>query len=417
MIIGNTTAQELDLIKLNWPVTAKPTNGGDHPKPLSKEYLMQEYQDVFSGVGLFPGKPYHIEIDESVPAVQHAPRQVPVHLQPAYKKELKRLTEMGIITEVKNEFTPWVNSAVVTPKPDGSIRLCLDPRDLNKAVKRNAYYTRTVDDVIPQVSSSTHFSILDARSGYWQVQLDEESSKLCTFSTPWGKYRWNRLPFRLTCSGDVFQEKMDTVFGDIDGVTGIADDTFVHGKDESDHDTHILDTLNKARESNVKFNPDKFQFKVDETSFFGLTWTSKGLKPDEGKVKCIRNIPPPKNLAELQSFLGMINYLTRFSPVIAQTSEPLRQLLKKETPFVWQQEHSNAFCKLKSIITEAPVLAFFDANKENVIQSDASLKGLGCVLLQDGKPVYYASRSLSDAVKRYSNIDRVLLAACWSLEI
>ena len=418
VIIGNITARELNLLKLNWPVAAIPRSysGKKHPSPLTKEYLLKEYKDVFTGIGLFPGQPYHIEVDESIPPVQHPPRQVPVHLQPAYKRELERLTDLGIITEVQNEFTPWVNSVVVTPKADGSIRLCLDPRDLNRAVKRNAYYARTVDDVIPQVSGSTHFSILDARSGYWQVTLDKESSRLCTFSTPWGKFRWNRLPFGLTCSGDIFQEKMDTVFGQLDGLTGIADDTFVYGKSENDHDQHILNTLDIARENNVKFNPDKFQFKVEETSFFGLTWTSQGLKPDDKKVKCIVDMQPPQNLTELQSFMGMINYLNRFSPVISQISDSLRQLMKKEVPFVWQPEHQKAFQELKQAITEAPVLAYYDPNKENVIQSDASMKGLGCVLLQDGRPVYYASRSLNDAETRYSNIERELLAACWSLE-
>ena len=142
--------------------------------------------------------------------------------------------------------------------------------DLNKAVKHNAYYARTVDDVIPQVSGSTLFSILDARSSYWQVTLDKESSRLCTFSTPWGKLRWNQLPFGLTCSRDIFPEKMNTVFGQLDGLTGIADDTFVYGKSENDHHQHILNTLDTARENNVKFKPGKFQFKVKETSFFRL---------------------------------------------------------------------------------------------------------------------------------------------------
>lgn len=425
-IIGNKTAQELDLLKLNWPVTTTPQppstvklfdiNGKEHPTPLTKEHLLTEYKDVFTGIGLFPGQPYHIEVDESIPPVQHPPRQVPVHLQPAYQKELERLKELGIITEVQNEYTPWINSTVVTSKADGSIRLCLDPRDLNKAIKRNLYYTRTIDDVIPQVSGATHFSILDARSGYWQVQLDEESSKLCTFSTPWGKYRWNRLPFGLTCSGDIFQEKMDSTFAQTEGLSGIADDTFVYGKSETDHDRHILNTLDTARANNVKFNPDKFQFKVKETSFFGLTWTADGLKPDAKKVKSIVDMPPPQNLTELQSFMGMINYLNRFSPTIAQVSEPLRQLMKREVAFVWLPEHQRAFQELKQIITDTPVLAYYDPDKENLIQSDASLKGLGCVLLQDGKPVCYASRSLSDAETRYSNIERELLAACWSLE-
>ena len=255
---------------------------------------------------------------------------------------------------------------------------------------------RTIDDVIPKVNGATHFSILDARSGFWQVNLDEESSRLCTFNTPWGKYRWTRLPFGLTCSDDAFQEKMDTVFGKLDGLSGIADDTFVYGMGETQHDQRILNVLDTARENNVRFNPDKFQFKVNEASFFGLTWTPGEIKPDENKIKAICDMPSPNNLTELQSFMGMINYLNRFSPVIAQTSEPVRQLMKKEVPFVWQEEHQRAFQNLKQVITKVPVLAYYDPEKDNLIQSDASLKGIGCVLIQDGRPVCYASRSLTE---------------------
>ena len=244
-------------------------------------------------------------------------------------KELDQLKKWGILSEVRNEYTPLVNSTVVAIKPNGLICLCLDPQNLNKAVKCNPYYVRTIDDVISKVSGSTHFSILDARSGFWQVNLDEESSGLCTFNTPWGKYRWTRLPFGLTCSGDVFQEKMDIVFGKLEGLSGIVADTFVYGIGEAQHDQHILNILDTARENNVRFNPDKFQFKVNKASFFRLTWTPEGFRPDKNKIKAVRNMPPPKNLADLQSFMGMINYLNRFSPIIAQTSEPVRQLMKK----------------------------------------------------------------------------------------
>ncbi|KAK3735267.1 hypothetical protein QZH41_001046 [Actinostola sp. cb2023] len=431
-IIGNLTAQSLNLLKLNWPVEAMPSANApkgttntkgkqQHHYPLSKEYILKEYEDVFTGIGCFPGPEYHIEVDPDVSPIQHPPRKVPVHLQSAYKEELKRLKELGILCEVKDEYTPWISSTVVTTKPNGSIRICLDPRDLNKAVKRNPYYVRSVDDVIPKVSGATHFSILDARSGYWQVKLDEESSKLCTFNTtsfntPWGKYRWTRLPFGLTCSGDVFQEKMDYTFGGLKGVSGIADDTFIYGTGEDQHDQHILGVLDTARRNNVKFNPDKFQFKVAETSFFGLKWTPEGLKTDERKIQAIVDMPPPKNLKELQSFMGMVNYLNRFSPIIAQISEPIRNLMKKETPFIWQTEHQRAFQEIKQAIVKAPILAYYNKDKDNVIQSDASMQGVGCVLMQDGKPICYASRSLTDAESRYSNIERELLAACWSLE-
>ena len=195
---------------------------------------------------------------------------------------------------MKDEYTPWISSAVVTPKSNGSIRVCLDPPDLNKAIKCNRHYVRSVDDIIPKVAGATHFSILDARSGYWQVKIDEESSKLCTFNTPWGKYRWTRLPFGLTCRGDVFQEKMDSVFGSLDGVTGIADDTFSYGTSEASHDELILSVLDTARKNNMRFNSEKCQFKVAEASFFGLKWTPEGLKADDKKVEAIANMQPPK---------------------------------------------------------------------------------------------------------------------------
>ena len=238
-IIGNMSAQDLNLLKLNWPVTAstnattqnvvqseKPMpnantvklfdiRGKQHPFPLTKDYLLEEYQDVFTGIVCFPGPPYHIETNPDIPPVQH-----------------------------------------------------------------------------------------------------------------------------------------------------------------------ILTVPDTARENNVRFNPDKFQFQVKEASFFGL----------------------------------MINYLNRFSPILAQVSEPVRQLMKKDVPFVWQPEHQRAFQNLKQAITEVPVLAYYDPEKENLIQSDASLKGIGCVLTQEGKPVCYASRSLTETESRYSNIERELLATCWSLE-
>ena len=176
---------------------------------------------------------------------------------------------------------------------------------------------RTIDDVIPKVSGASHFSILHARSRFWQVELDDESSTFSTFSTPWRKYRWKRLPFGLTCSGEVFQEKMDNVFGNLDGLSGIADDAFVYGKSEAEHDQHILNVLDTARENNIQFNPDTFQFKVDQTSFFGFKWTPDGLRADDLNIKAIRDMPSLQNLAELQTFMGMVNYLNSFSPIMA----------------------------------------------------------------------------------------------------
>ena len=274
----------------------------------------------------------HRNQPEHFPSINPA-GQVPVQFQRA---SLPTTTANRYPWTSAQLITPWVNSAVVTINPSGTIRLFLDPRDLNKAIQRTPYSVRTIDDVIPKVSGASHFSIFEARSGFWQVKPDEESSKFPTFSTPWGKYRWKRLPFGLTCNGDVFQEWMDTVFGKLDGLSGITDDPFIYGKSEQEHDQHMLNDPDTLLDSNLRFNPDKFQFKVDETSLFGLTWTPDGLRADDLKIKAITDMPSPQNLAELQTFMRMVNYLNRIPPIIAQASEPLRRFMNKDTPFVWQ---------------------------------------------------------------------------------
>ncbi|KAK3741169.1 hypothetical protein QZH41_002994 [Actinostola sp. cb2023] len=166
---------------------------------------------------------------------------------------------------------------------------------------------------------------------------------------------------------------MDYIFGDLGGVSGIADDTFIFGDSETKHDNHILNVLDLARQNNIRFNPDKFQFKVAEASFFGLKWTPEGLKVDEKKVQAIVNMQPPKDLKGIQSFMGMINYLNRFSPVLAQIAEPIRNLMKKDAPFLWQAEQEKAFQQIKGTISKSPLLPYYDPEKESVIQSDARM--------------------------------------------
>ena len=139
-------------------------------------------------------------------------------------------------------------------KPDGSLRLCLDPKDLNQAIKRNQWYSRTVDDILPELPHSKYFSLLDAKSGYWHVPLDKESSFLTTFNTPWGKCRWLRLPFGLRVAGDVFQERIDRVLRSVPNSVGIVDDILCHGNEEATHDAALITLLETARAYNLIFN-------------------------------------------------------------------------------------------------------------------------------------------------------------------
>ena len=248
-------------------------------------------------------------------------------MQSAYKAELDRLVKEGIITEV-HEHTEWINSIVPVMKEDGSLKLCLDPKDLNKAIERNQWYARTLDDILPELAQSKYFTVKDAKSGFWHVPLDFRSSLLTKFKTPWSKYRWLRMPFGLRVSGDVFQERLDRVLRLVPGVLGIADDIVIHSSTENTHDETVLVLCETTRLNNLSLNSKKMQFKSTDCNFFGHRLTPDGIKVDPKKIEAIMQMDPPQNVANLQSFNRMVNYLKKFSPVLSKLPEPPRGLCK-----------------------------------------------------------------------------------------
>ena len=338
----SSTAHKPKSAQVSWCKSSVTKNGKTHPLPTTKEYILHEYADVFKGVGTLPGGPCHIKLKDSYKPVQHPPRSVPLGMQSAYKAELHRLVKEGIITEVHGH-TVWINSIVPVMKEDGSLRLCLDPKDLNKAIKRNQWYARTLDNILPELAQSKYFTIKDATSQFWHVPLDLRSSLLTTFNTPWGKYRWLRMPFGLKVSGDVFQERLDRVLRLVPGVLRIADDIVIHGATENTHDGTVLVLCETARLNNLSLNSKKMQFKSTDCNFFGHKLIPDGIKVDPKKIEAIVQMDPPQNVASLQSFNGMVNYLMKFSPVLSELSEPLRRLCKSGVKWAWESGQQNAF--------------------------------------------------------------------------
>ena len=340
---------------------------------------------------------------------------MPWRLQSAYKAELDRLVKEGIITEV-HEHAEWINFIVPVMKEDGSLRLSLDPKDLNRAIERNQWYARTLDDILPELEQSKYFIVKDATSGFWHILLDLRSSLLTTFNTLWGKYMWLRMPFGLKVSGDVFQERLDRVLRLVPRVLGIADDIMIQGDTEKTHNGTVLVLCETARLNNLSLNSKKMRFRSTDCKFFGHRLTPDGIKVDPKKIEAIIQVDPLQNITSLQSFNGMVSYLKKFSPVLSELSEPLRRLCKSGVEWAWESEQQNAFEAIKQVITTIPVLAYFDKTKKHTIQCDASKKGLGAVLLQEFKPVIYMSRVLTETEQRYSNIERELLAIVFALE-
>ena len=236
----------------------------DQPSPVTKEKLMLQFPDVFSeGLGQLDGE-YKIRLDENVPPVQHAPRRVAVALRPQLKETLDALEAQGVIAQVTTP-TKWISSMVAVPKKNGKLRICLDPKDLNRAIQRENYQLPTVEDIATRLHGAKVFTVMDVRNGFWHVSLDEDSSYLTTFQTPFGRYRWKRMPFGISSAPEVFQRKMHELIEGLAGVEVVADDFIAVGygntfeKATRDHDKTLLEFLKRCEAKHVRLNPEKLK--------------------------------------------------------------------------------------------------------------------------------------------------------------
>ncbi len=407
-------AKDCQIASVNDNMKTKKTRSFGTDTKTPKEDMISRFSECFRGMGLFPGE-YHIELKADAEPVIHPPRRVPFALHNKLENELKRMLDLDVIEKV-DEPTDWVNNLVYVTKDNGDLRICLDPSDLNKGIKREHYYTRTLEEILPKLKNAKIFSKLDARSGYWNVKLDKPSKLLTTFNTPFGRFCFRRLPFGLVSAQDVFQKKIDQMLENVPGVVGIADDIVVYGDSDEEHDECLHQVLVATSQTGLALNPDKCIVKQPRIKFFGNYLTPEGIEPDPQKVKAITEMKAPQNATELQSLLGMANYLSRFAPNIAGITGPLRDLVKHDADWQWCPEHTSAFDELKKAFRSSQVLAYYDATKPITVQTDASKRGIGATLLQEGRPVAFASKSLTTTESNYSNIEREMLAVVFGLE-
>ena len=302
--------------------------------------LSDAYADVFKGLGNLAGR-YKITIDESIKPVVHPPRHLLVAITEQVKRKIEEMTSDGIIEKV-NQPTDWVSSMLVVSKPsieaDGEtkIRICLDPRDLNVAIKREHFPMSTIKEIATRLNGSKLFSVFDASKGLWQVELDEKSSLLTTFNTPFARYRWQRVPFGIKSAPEVWQRKMREHVEGLKGVEVIADDfvTVGYGNTtaewQADHDRNVRTFLDRRRERNLRLNKNEARLRQPEIPFIGHILTPQELKPDPWKVNAIVHMPDPTDAQSLRRFLGMVNYLAKFLPWLSEETEVLRKLTEKD---------------------------------------------------------------------------------------
>ena len=335
------------------------------------------------------------------------------------KRELDRMEKLGVIEKVEKS-TDWVNGLVTVTKPNGKLRICLDPRPLNQAIKRHHYRLPTAEELISQMHGARFFTKLDASNGYWQIPVDHEYSDLLTFATCFGHYKFNRMPYGIHSASEIFQSEISKIIEGIDGVANSQDDIIIWADTKDAHDARVKQVLAHIRESGLKLNRAKCVFGVTELTFLGQILTAEGVKPDPKKVEAITDMPAPSNKTELQRFLGMVNYLGKFTPRLSDETAPLRELLKKDVHFVMQKPQMDALRQLQRLITTVPILQYYDPNLPTRLRTDSSLLGLGAMIEQclDGEwhPIAFASRALEKSEQNYTSIERETLSVVFACE-
>ena len=391
----------------------------DSTNATGDDRLMTKYPTVFTGLGTL-GQPYEIQIkDGAKPHSIYVPRSVPIPLRAKVKRELENMEAKGVIEKVEHH-TPWCAGMVVVPKKSGDVRICVDLKPLNENVLREVYPIPKVDETLAQLAGATVFSKVDANSGFWQIPLAEESQHLTTFVTPFGRYCFKKLPFGISSAPELFQRRMTQTLEGLDGVLCHMDDVLVFGQDKKQHDDRLGKVLKRLESAGVTLNRSKCEFNRSSVTFLGHLIDCKGIRADPDKTAAIQDMERPKNLTELRRFMGMTNQLGKFSPHLAELSQPLRDLLSTKRAWLWGPAQEQAFTQVKEELTRSTVLSLYDPDSKAKVSADASSHGIGAVLLQQSgtvwKPVAYASRALSVTEKRYAQIEKEALAVTWACD-
>lgn len=412
-LLSANACSKLGLIKFCNMVKMENSKHDIYELEKEAESIVEKYKDVFQGYGCLEGE-VDLDLDRTVQSVIQKARRIPVHLRERLKQELDSLVKNKIIAKVE-KHTDWVSNILLVNKKD-KLRICLDPIPLNKALLRPRMQFTTIDEILPELGKAKVFSTMDAKKGFWQVKLSETSSNLTTFWTPFGRYKWLRMPFGIAPAPEIFQNKMYSVLNGLKGIEILADDILIIGCGDNklealkDHNDKLEKLLQCLRESNCKLNKDKMNLCKSTVNFYGHVLTDNGIKPDEVKIQAIKNFPEPQNKKELHRFLGMITYLSRYIKNLSSEVHNLRYLIRENTEWRWTDIERREFEKIKETLIKTTTLKYFEKGKPLTIECDASNYGLGTALYQDDKVIGFASRTLTKTEANYAQIEKEMLA-------
>ena len=286
------------------------------------------------------------------------------------KSQIETMLQQEVISPVTAP-TEWRTGMVPVLKPNGRVRICVDLIHLNKAVQREIHPMPSVDENLAKLGDSKIFSKLDANSGFWQIPSDNESKLLTTFVTPFGRFCFNRLPFGISSAPEIFQRTISKIPEGSEGTLCPMDDVLIHGVDQSEHDGRIRAVLRRLQEAGLTLN-DKCEFSQSSIRFLAHIIDSSGPHADPQKTTVVTQFPVPSDVAGIQRFMGMVNHLGKFIPHLADLSDPLRQLLRKDSVWVWGEPEKKALEQIKQALVLPTVLAHYNPNRPTIISADAS---------------------------------------------
>ncbi|WVZ96653.1 hypothetical protein U9M48_042263 [Paspalum notatum var. saurae] len=331
------------------------------------------------------------------------------------KKQIDELLEKGFI---RKSTSPWASPALLTEKKDGTLRMCVDYRGLNAVTVKNKYPLPRIEDLFDQLKGACVFSKIDLRSGYYQLRIRPSDIPKMAFISRYGLYEYTVMSFGLTNAPAFFMYMMNSVFMEyLDKFVVIfIDDILIYSKTEEEHEEHLRLVLQKLREHKLYAKFSKCDFWIEEVKFLGHVISNGGIAVDQSKVSEVQNWKIPEDVKGIMSFLGLAGYYRRFIEGFSKIAKPMTALLEKNIKFQWTSACQKAFEELKKRLTTAPVLTFPDMHKPFSVYCDASRLGLGCVLMQEGKVIAYASRQLRDHEKNYPTHDLELAAVVHALK-
>ena len=382
-------------------------------RPIVKEMVATDFNDL----GCSKLRDYRIELLDDSP-IFIPPYRKSIAEREEIKLEIDKMLKAGIIRPSRS---PWSSPVIMVPKKGGTKRMCIDFRKLNAVTRTINWPLPVILDILDRLSESCWFSALDLKSGYWQMKMNKYSIEKTAFSTPDGHYEFLRLPFGLKNAPAEFSRLMYMVLGQLPYVEIYLDDITIHSKSFEDHIVHVKDVLRRLKEAGLKINAEKCKWFAAEINILGHIVANHKVSMDKSKLEAIKNRQPPKNVKQLQQFLGLCNYYRRFIEGFAKIATPLFRLLQKESKWIWDKDCVNAFEALKNKLVSDPVLRLPSFNRSFILYTDASGYALGAILSQkddEGNDYVcsYASRLLKNAELNYGITEKECLAVVWAIK-